>query len=302
MTQAVRAVEDMLSARDFLDAGLHHPAQDGIVIRPSDSNIAAARFTIGSHQSEVDSSHVHTLVVSGGNSKGVLHSRINDQTSLNDIRSGTLTYVPGGLAQEYDFKGQLTNTVLGIDDALFKRVADMDPSLPSANVLETRVAWTRPAVHALIEEQFQVTHSDAAGTKVLTESIALRLAYELLSAFGAPKPVGAPPELSTPEITQLIDFIEDHMEENFDLSALAAHLGRDPFGFTRSFKAATGASPHQYVIQRRLMRVKELLRTTDDRLAEITYATGFANQAHMTSTFTKHIGTSPGKWRKEAQA
>jgi AraC family transcriptional regulator len=56
------------------------------------------------------------------------------------------------------------------------------------------------------------------------------------------------------------------------------------------------------VIQRRLMRVKELLRTTDDRLAEITYATGFANQAHMTSTFTKHIGTSPGKWRKEAQA
>lgn len=129
----------------------------------------------------------------------------------------------------------------------------------------------------------------------------MRLAYELLSVFNAQKPAGAPLPLSQAEITRLTGFIDAEMEQDFDLTDLARQLDRDPFGFWRSFKAATGESPHQYVIQRRIARVKHLLRTTADSLADISYATGFASQPHMTATFTKHVGTSPGKWRKAAR-
>ncbi|WP_299959282.1 helix-turn-helix domain-containing protein [uncultured Roseobacter sp.] len=45
----------------------------------------------------------------------------------------------------------------------------------------------------------------------------------------------------------------------------------------------------------------KLLRLGDMPLAEIAYATGFASQSHMTDTFRRVLGTTPGKWRREAR-
>ena len=300
MTQAARNTGETLTGHDFVDAA------SGIegcqVIRPTNCEINCAHFDAGNHQSEIKPTNNHSLVlVTGIKTDGVLHSNIGGQQETTTIRPGLLTFSPAGAAQEYDFKGQTTNTLLEIDDALFKRVADIAPDLPTSGCFEARVGWVSPSVQAVIEEQFAALSQNALGSRLLSESLALRLAYELIGSFTNTPEKPVVPPLTKEEVLRVIDFIEDHMEENFDLSDVARSLGRDPFGFTRSFKAATGESPHQYVIQRRLMRVKELLRTTDDRLAEITYATGFANQAHMTSTFSKHVGTSPGKWRKTAQ-
>ncbi|MEM7522908.1 MAG: AraC family transcriptional regulator [Pseudomonadota bacterium] len=133
----------------------------------------------------------------------------------------------------------------------------------------------------------------------LADSLSLRIAYELLASFAdAPRNAGEPPPLTGAEIARLIDFIEAEMEANFDLTAMASVLDRDQFGFSRSFRAATGESPHQCVIQRRLMRAKQQLADCDDSLADIAYATGFASQSHMTATFSKHVGCPPGAYRK----
>ncbi|MEM7644316.1 MAG: helix-turn-helix transcriptional regulator, partial [Pseudomonadota bacterium] len=66
---------------------------------------------------------------------------------------------------------------------------------------------------------------------------------------------------------------------------------------TRAFKETTGQAPHQYLIDRRIARVKELLIAGEDGLVEIAYATGFSSQSHMTSTFRRRVGVAPGRWR-----
>ncbi|MDW4497867.1 AraC family transcriptional regulator [Sulfitobacter sp. D35] len=104
--------------------------------------------------------------------------------------------------------------------------------------------------------------------------------------------------LSDAEVARVMEFLEENLEETGGLETLARLIDMDVFSFTRAFKAKTGEAPHQYVIQRRLMKVKELLQHTDDRLVDITYATGFSNQAHMTTTFSKHFGIPPGAWRR----
>ncbi|WP_282129592.1 AraC family transcriptional regulator [Roseobacter litoralis] len=299
MKQALRATERMLQGEDLLDYAENHH-EGGHVIRPDSDDIACAHFTLGSHRSQIDAATVHALILSTA-AKGRLQPEVAGQTHEADIRSGTLSFVPAGNAQNYDYTGTLTNTVLGIDNALFTRVVEIYPCLGTTGAFEPRFGWIRPAVQALVEEQHRVLHRDTTGSRVLAEAVALRLAYELLSVFNAQKPAGAPLPLSQAEITRLTGFIDAEMEQDFDLTDLARQLDRDPFGFWRSFKAATGESPHQYVIQRRIARVKHLLRTTADSLADISYATGFASQPHMTATFTKHVGTSPGKGRKAAR-
>lgn len=290
-------INTILRATSFIDAATKLDSSSEAA-QPNSGEIHCAKFEADDHLSFIAPGNFFTLVHSSQNTNGTLHSNLSGEVRQTEIRAGVLTLIPPNTSQHYDFRGKLTNTVLQIDTGLFARVAEMDQGISERDVYDARLGWIRPSVAVLVEEQYRALVTQQAGSRILAESIALRLAYELFSAFGEQPKASAAKPLSDTEMTQLLDFIEDEMEQNFDLTDLAAQLDRDPFGFSRSFRDATGTSPHQYVIHRRVMRVKELLHSTDDPLSDISYATGFSNQSHMTSTFTKHVGVSPGKWRR----
>lgn len=104
--------------------------------------------------------------------------------------------------------------------------------------------------------------------------------------------------LSDSELEHVFAYFEEQIFDIGDMDRVAALINMDVFRFTRAFRATTGQTPRQFLIDRRLARVKELLLRTDNTLADIANAVGFASQSHMTVTFTKHMGVSPGKWRK----
>ena len=70
-----------------------------------------------------------------------------------------------------------------------------------------------------------------------------------------------------------------------------------PAHFSRSFKAATGSAPHEYVSLQRLDLAKRLLLTSDRLLIDIAYATGFSSQANFNRAFRRAVGTTPGAYR-----
>ena len=69
------------------------------------------------------------------------------------------------------------------------------------------------------------------------------------------------------------------------------------FHFARTFKAATGNSPHRYLTQRRIERAKVLLGVTKLSVAEVAYSVGFTNQSHFAAQFYKITGTTPKTYR-----
>jgi AraC-like DNA-binding protein len=69
--------------------------------------------------------------------------------------------------------------------------------------------------------------------------------------------------------------------------------------FGRTFKKTTGLTPHHWLVQLRLERAKDLLLWSTLQLAEIALDCGFSEQSHFTRTFTRLVGTSPGKWRRQ---
>jgi AraC family transcriptional regulator len=60
---------------------------------------------------------------------------------------------------------------------------------------------------------------------------------------------------------------------------------------------STGLSPYQYVIQQRLAKAQELLKTTDQSIVEVAIKSGFANQSHLTTVFQKILSITPKKYR-----
>jgi AraC family transcriptional regulator len=72
--------------------------------------------------------------------------------------------------------------------------------------------------------------------------------------------------------------------------------------FGRTFKKATGQTPHRWLVYLRLERAKDLLLRSTLPLAEIALACGFSEQSHFTRTFSRLVGTSPGEWRRQRRA
>jgi AraC family transcriptional regulator len=98
-------------------------------------------------------------------------------------------------------------------------------------------------------------------------------------------------------LRRVLDHIEAHLGESITQRRLAgvAQLSMDHFA--RLFRHSTGLPPHRYVLQRRLARARELVVDRRLSLAEIGYELGFPSQAHFTTMFRRHVGTTPGAYR-----
>jgi AraC-like DNA-binding protein len=93
------------------------------------------------------------------------------------------------------------------------------------------------------------------------------------------------------------EFIEAHLEENISIQTLAGIAGLSMYHFARAFKKSEGMTPHEYLIQRRVRRAKDLLAGTDLPLSEIALASGFSDQSHCARRFREHVGVTPSSYR-----
>lgn len=96
------------------------------------------------------------------------------------------------------------------------------------------------------------------------------------------------------EKTRLLALMGDQFREDLSLTRLAAEVGMSAFHFVRVFKATFGATPHRYLLDRRLESAVDALRSDFRRpIVEIALSNGFASQAHMTELMRRRLGLTP---------
>ncbi len=72
--------------------------------------------------------------------------------------------------------------------------------------------------------------------------------------------------------------------------------------FIRAFRQSAGRAPHQWLMQERALKAKNLLEHSQSTLAEISARCGYANQSHFCRAFLRHFGKSPSNARRQAKA
>lgn len=109
---------------------------------------------------------------------------------------------------------------------------------------------------------------------------------------------GTPLGAAAGGITQrAIAAIEARFAETLTVNQLAAEAGLSTAYFSAVFKRATGLSPHQYLLQVRIERVREALKSTDLAVAEIALNFGFSSQSHLNAAFRRMLGITPAQYR-----
>ncbi|MDF1496367.1 AraC family transcriptional regulator, partial [Caproiciproducens sp. CPB-2] len=98
-------------------------------------------------------------------------------------------------------------------------------------------------------------------------------------------------------IEEIMTYISENADQPLTLELLAKRASLSPYYFTRVFKKETGFTPHEYLIRVRVELAKFLLTTTDVRIKEIAYRSGFDNECSFCTSFKKATGTTPLKYR-----
>ncbi|MBP1996103.1 AraC family transcriptional regulator [Paenibacillus eucommiae] len=98
-------------------------------------------------------------------------------------------------------------------------------------------------------------------------------------------------------VSQAIRYIEQHYQESMSLDSIAEQLNYSPRHLSMRFKAQTGASPIDYLIQIRLSRAEELLLRTDAALRDIAAEVGYSDVYYFSRLFKKHTSLSPVRFR-----
>jgi AraC-like DNA-binding protein len=96
-------------------------------------------------------------------------------------------------------------------------------------------------------------------------------------------------------------FLDAHLDRTVGSIELEAVTGLDRYALARHFRTLLGTSPYRYLTMRRLDRARALMRE-GHAISDAAYASGFADQSHMTRQFKQAFGLPPGRWRAVHQA
>ena len=107
----------------------------------------------------------------------------------------------------------------------------------------------------------------------------------------------APPRQSPAWLVRARELIDAEHASPLSLSAIAAEAGVHPVHLARSFRARHGCTVGEYIRQARVRDAALRLAATDEPIASIAVACGFADQSQLTRTFKRLTGRTPGAHR-----
>ena len=90
--------------------------------------------------------------------------------------------------------------------------------------------------------------------------------------------------------------LEEHHQSEVDMETIAEQLNLSYSYFRKLFRDMVGLTPHQYLLQVRLNKAKEMLESQNLSVKEISAAVGFIDELYFSRLFKKKTGLSPSHW------
>jgi AraC family transcriptional regulator len=104
------------------------------------------------------------------------------------------------------------------------------------------------------------------------------------------------------QVRRAKEMIASHLSDGLSVARLAKECAMSRSYFSRAFKQSTGMSPHDWLLQMRVDKAKELMLRTSLNLSQVALDCGFADQSHFSRVFQKMAGLPPSRWRRLHQA
>jgi AraC family transcriptional regulator len=224
-----------------------------------------------------------------------VHAGAPVRVSCTDCRTvrtrGEINVLPAGITDEWVEDDPSEHVELRLPARLLETAArdmGLDPSrvdvAPQYHFHDPRIehiAWALEAEH----------RAENPSGLVYRESLGLALAIHLLARYR--RTCARSPGLDPDRLARVVDYAEAHLAADLSLPVLARVAAVSASHFRVLFKRSVGVPVHEYVIQRRVERARELLARGALPASQIAVDAGFAHQSHMAKSMRKVLGVTP---------
>jgi AraC family transcriptional regulator len=184
---------------------------------------------------------------------------------------------------------------LALDPVFLSRVTEgLELDADRIELLEKR-GGTDPTLQHIALALRAGVQSGAALDGMYGEALSTALAVHLLREYGAgvPRPKRQYGGLPREKLVRVVEYIQDQLNADLTVSGIAQAVSMSPDHFTKLFKSSTGQTPHEYVVEARVRKAKELLTTGKFTISEAAFHVGFVDQSHLTRHFKRVFGLPP---------
>ena len=122
----------------------------------------------------------------------------------------------------------------------------------------------------------------------------------LLSRLISDRLYGSRADRHDSPVRNAIVYIADHLADDLSLEAVARAANVSRFHLARLFRAETGSSVHEYVIEARMERARYLLAYTREPVGVVAGLCGFSEAGNFSAAFRKATGMTPSDFRRQS--
>jgi AraC family transcriptional regulator len=212
-------------------------------------------------------------------------------TSSRVVPPGGLFLHPAGRQLAVELGGRLDTVHVYLADDALQDAHDGDRPVELAEELGT----ADPLVEQLMLSLDGLLRQWEPSARTYVDHLGGLLAAHLARVHST-RPAMSPPSgsrLSDRALAEVRSLMEHRLAEALPLADLASTTGLSVSQFTRRFKAATGQTPHRYLVGLRVEAASRLLRAGSLPIAEIAVRCGFSHQEHLSRTVRARLGTTP---------
>lgn len=252
------------------------------------------------HKLSENSSRQHRIILHDRSpSSLMIEETIEHRLHNSQLSNTSITFVPNNVLNSAYWGKEYQFITLSFEPSILTRhTFDL---ANTANIeLIPCFSKSDPLIHSLGLALKSELQSSGFGSRLYIDSLISALITHLIRHYSNQEQRSQ--SLSNPfskqKLQQVVDYIYGHLDCDLTLAELAKLVQISPSYFAILFKQTTGITPHQYVIQCRIERAKEILRQNDLAIADIALRLGFSHQSHLSRHFKRLVGVTPKQFRQ----
>jgi AraC family transcriptional regulator len=209
-----------------------------------------------------------------------------------------LTFIPAGCAFSGWMKPlvSLQATLFYIDPDML--TLDAERGVAATN-LRPRLFFDDDSIWQTVLKLKAQIGSAQVGDRLYAEALGAVLAHEIIRLDdGIPALLPMRGGLAAWQQRRIVEFIEEHLADDFPLTILASLAQLSTYHFARAFKRSFGIPPHRYHTNRRIERARALLADRKTSVADVALEVGFSGASAFAATFRRATGQTPSDYRR----
>ena len=216
---------------------------------------------------------------------------------------GTVNLSPANFYASWEADGSSRAIVVFVHDALLSRVILENWGVDPRDIeIVPRFLVHDPVIESIVTQLAVEARNGSPSGLLYADSACEFLAYHLIQRHSTlSKAPGQPPGgLPRHRLRVVRHYIEENLGNPITLHKLASLACVSVRHFERAFRQSLGVPPHRYVLERRVSAARDLLLTHPNLPIEgIARKLGFSSSSHLSAAFSRRMGCSPAKFRRQ---